>query len=215
MDILKAALILCIAALLLGLQSCAVTGRPASPESPVQAPPPAGPAPRVPDRAQAVEQARKHAEAGEYRKSINLYGEAHRSQPHDESLAKEFAQCLEAIRSAADERLEKGDIAAAGGLYYILQHDYQKFADIERALSFDYAYLNAKLDFCRHALTRQGFEEYRQGNLEKAIALWQGLLAIDPQNNDMKEAVRTATQQKKNLEEKGEHRRGEEPSDEQ
>ncbi len=204
MGILKAALLLGFVALLLGLQSCAGTGKPASPESPVEMPAQTDPAPRVPDRvpAQAVEQARKDVEAGEYRRAINIYSETYRLQPHDGAFAKEFTRCIEGIRSIADERMEKGDIAAAGGLYYILQHDYQKFADIEQTLSFDHAYLKAKLDFCRQTLTKQGFEEYRQGNLEKAITLWQGLLAIDPQNNDMKEAVRTATQQKKNLEKK-------------
>lgn len=201
-NIMKAVLLVCITAFLLGLQSCAVMDIPASPESPVQAPAPAGPAPQVPDRAQAVEQARIHAEAGEYRKAINLYGESYRSQPHDQALAEEFAHCLEGIRSIADQGLEKEDFAAAGELYYTLQLDYRKFADLEQTLSFDDAYLGTKLDFCRHTLTRQGFEEYRQGNLEKAITLWQGLLAIDPQNNDMKEAVRTAIQQKKNLEKK-------------
>jgi len=123
-------------------------------------------------------------------------------QPDDGSLAQEFAQCLEGIRSAADEMLEKGDISTAGGLYYVLQQDYQKFESLGQVLSFDHAYLDTKLGFCRQTLTRQGFEEYRQGNLDKAITLWQGLLAIDPENNDMKEAVRTAIQQKKNLEKK-------------
>ena len=48
----------------------------------------------------------------------------------------------------------------------------------------------------------QGFQEYRKGNLDKSIVLWQSLLAIDPHNKDIKEAVRTATQQQKNLQEK-------------
>jgi tetratricopeptide (TPR) repeat protein len=204
MDILKAALFLCVVTILLGLQSCAGTGKPVSPESPVPIPDPAEPAPRVPDRspAQAVEQARKYADAGEYRKAIDIYSETYRLQPHDSSLTKEFARCLEGVRSIADEWLEKGDIAAAGGLYYILQNDYEKFEVIEQALSFDDAYLDTKLGFCKHTLTKQGFEEYRKGNIDTAIALWEGLLAIDPNNNDMKEAVRTATQQKKNLKKK-------------
>jgi cytochrome c-type biogenesis protein CcmH/NrfG len=48
----------------------------------------------------------------------------------------------------------------------------------------------------------QGFQEYRKGNLNKAIALWQSLLVIDPNNKDIKETVRTATLQQKNLQEK-------------
>ena len=201
-NIMKAVLFVCIAAFSLVLQSCAVTDIPAPPESPVQTPPTAEPAQRVPDRTQVVERARKHVQAGEHQKAISLYAEAYRLQPDGGSLAQEIVQCLEGIRSAADEMLEKGDISTAGGLYYVLQQDYQKFESLGQVLSFDHAYLDTKLGFCRQTLTRQGFEEYRQGNLDKAITLWQGLLAIDPENNDMKEAVRTAIQQKKNLEKK-------------
>ena len=63
-------------------------------------------------------------------------------------------------------------------------------------------FINEKLNKCKKALFKQGFQEYRKGNLSKTIALWQDLLTIDPQNTDIKESLRTAKLQQKNLQEK-------------
>ncbi|HOE73371.1 MAG TPA: hypothetical protein PK314_09140 [Deltaproteobacteria bacterium] len=188
------------------LQSCAGMNGPASPKSPVQPPAPAKPVP-LPEPvdqtpAQSVNQARIHAAAGEYLKAITVYHDVHQKNPKDEHLAREYATFLNGAKSTAAEMLGKGEIAAAGALLYALKNSYPKFRGIEQMLSFDYAFLNSRLDYCRKTLTRQGFEEYRKGNLNQAIVLWQGLLAIDPGNEEMKEAVRTAIQQQKNLKEK-------------
>lgn len=137
--------------------------------------------------------------SGEYQKAINTYHEEHRKQPKDLPLMKEYAKSLNGIKLAADNALEKGDPAAAGRLYYVLQNNYSKFHDIENMLCFNSSSLAAQLTCCRKSLSKQGFEEYRKGNLDRAITLWQGLLAIDPNNKDIREAVRTATQQQKNL----------------
>jgi len=141
----------------------------------------------------------KYMKTGEYQKVINFYADACRKQPQDQSLAKEYAKSLNGMRSAADSVLGKGDTASAGRIYDILQCNYAKFNNVSSMLSFDKAYLNARLAYCKKTLSRQGFEEYRKGNINKAILLWQGLLAIDPNNKDIKRAVRTATQQQKNL----------------
>ena len=70
---------------------------------------------------------------------------------------------------------------------------------MERTLSFDHQDLNEKLTYCKKTLSKQGFEEYTKGNLDQAIIFWHGLLAIDPNNQAIRDAVRTARQQQKNL----------------
>jgi len=64
-------------------------------------------------------------------------------------------------------------------------------------LSFNKAKLNKKLTDCKTVLSKKGFQEYREGNLNEAIALWQGYLAVDPHNADIRKAVNTATLQQK------------------
>jgi hypothetical protein len=141
-------------------------------------------------------------EAGEYQKAIDIYSDQCRKRPQDLPLVKEYAKSLEGIKSTAEKALEKRDFASAGRMYYILQNNYAKFNNVVQMLSFNNAYLNTKLAYCKKSLSMQGFQEYRKGNLNKAIVLWQSLLVIDPDNKDIKEAVRTATLQQKNLLEK-------------
>lgn len=114
-------------------------------------------------------------------------------------MMKEYAKSLEGIKSTADKALEKRDFASAGRMYYVLQDNYTKFNNVTQMLTFNSAYLNTKLSYCKKSLSMQGFQEYRKGNINKAIVLWQSLLVIDPNNKDIKEAVRTATLQQKNL----------------
>ena len=156
---------------------------------------------QVPSQApvQAATLARQHMEAGEYQTAIDIYSDECRKQPKDLPLVKEYAKSLEGIKSTAEKALEKGDFASAGRMYYVLQNNYAKFNDVAQMLSFNSAYLNTKLSYCKKSLSMQGFQEYRKGNLNKAIVLWQSLLVIDPNNKDIKEALRTATQQQKNL----------------
>jgi cytochrome c-type biogenesis protein CcmH/NrfG len=159
---------------------------------------------QVPGQAsiQGATLARQYMEAGEYQKAIDIYSAECRKQPQNPSLMKEYAKGLNGIKSTADKALEKKDFASAGRMYYVLQNNYAKFNDVDKMLSFNSAYVNTKLSYCKKSLSMQGFQEYRKGNLNEAIALWQSLLVIDPNNEDIKVSVKTAKQQQENLKEK-------------
>ena len=152
--------------------------------------------------AQAANPAKKHMDAGEYQKAIDVYNVEYQKHPHDLSLAREYVKSIENIASAADKALDKKDFASAGRNYDVLLKNYAHFKGFDKELSFNSIYLNEKLSCCKKAMFKQGFQEYRKGNLSEAIALWQDLLVIDPQNTDIKKALRTATLQQKNLQEK-------------
>jgi tetratricopeptide (TPR) repeat protein len=152
--------------------------------------------------AQAANLAKKHMEAGEYQKAIDVYNVEYRKHPHDQALVREYVRSIENITSAADKALDKKDFAVAGRNYDVLLKNYAHFKGFDKELSFNITHLNEKLCYCKQAMFKQGFQEYRKGNLSGAIALWQDLLVIDPQNTDIKEALRTAKLQQKNLQEK-------------
>ena len=201
MHLFKFKLLPFVLVLLFSIQSCAEMQNWVSSRSPVKKSAPVKHTSQTSGQAsaQAVILAQKHMKAGEYQEVINIYNNEYREQPQDLSLMKEYVKSLDEIKSTADTALEKGDRGSAGRLYYALHNNYSKFNGFEQRLSFNKDNLNTKLTYCKKNLARQGFEEYRKGNLDKAIVLWQELLAIDPNNNDINEAVRTATQQQKNL----------------
>ena len=152
--------------------------------------------------AQAVDLAKKHIEAGDYQKAIDIYNVECQKNPLEEALVMEYVKCIETIKSDADKALDKEDFASAGRCYNTLLQNDPHFKKLEKKLSFKSTCLNEKLSCCKKAIFKQGFQEYRKGNLSGAIALWQDLLAIDPHNKGIKEALRTAKLQQKNLQQK-------------
>jgi len=146
--------------------------------------------------------AKKHIDAGEYQKAIDVYNVEHRKHPNDQALVRDYVKNIENIKSAADKAFDKEDFASAGRNYYVLLKTYSHFKEFGKKLSFNNTQLNEKLYYCKKALFKQGFQEYRKGNLSGAIAVWEDLLAIDPQNTDIKESLRTAKLQQKKLQKK-------------
>jgi hypothetical protein len=80
-----------------------------------------------------------------------------------------------------------------------LLKNFPYFKDFAQDLSFDKDQLSSKVTTCKTALYHKGFQEYRAGNLNEAISLWQGYLTIDPHNPDIRKALNTARTQQKNL----------------
>jgi tetratricopeptide (TPR) repeat protein len=150
----------------------------------------------------AANLAKEHMGAGECQKIIDIYNVEYRKHSHDQALVKEYVKSIENIKSAAHKALDKKNFASAGRIYEVLLKNYAHFKGFENKLSFNSPELSEKLSYCKKALFKQGFQEYRKGNLSKTIALWEDLLTIDPQNSDIKESLRTAKLQQKNLEEK-------------
>ncbi len=181
----RAKLLFIILVLLLIVSSCAGMKSLVSPKSPVQTP----------------THAKQFMDAGEYQKAIDAYNLEHRKHPQDQALMKEYVMSLEDMKSAADKASDREDFASAGRKYHVMLKNYPSFKGFEKRLSFNSSYLNIKLSHCKHSLSKQGFQEYRKGNLSDAISLWQVLLAIDPHNAEIKDALRTAKLQQKNLQE--------------
>lgn len=154
------------------------------------------------DKPQQTAVARQSLEAGKYQNAIEEYSVEYRSRPQDQTLISEFVQSLETIKATADTASKKKDFASAGRIYDVLLKNYSRFDEFGRRLSFDKTQLTAKLSHCKEALSAQGFQEYREGNISRAIAVWQSLLVFDPDNADIKGALKTARLQQKNLEER-------------
>lgn len=149
--------------------------------------------------AQVANLAKKYIDAGNYQKAINIYRSEHRKHPQNLQLMQMYAKSLDSIKSTADDAFEKKDFADAGRIYYVLQKNYGNFSHVVQMLSFDNAYLHAQLSYCKKSLSIKGFQEYREGHLNSALASWQCVLDIDPNNKDIAEAMKTAKLQQKNL----------------
>jgi len=186
------------------VQSCAGIKSWISPKNSVQTSAPVKDSSQTSSRTsgQDANLAKKHIDVGEYQKAIDVYNVEYRKHPHDQALVRDYVKSIENIKSSGDKAFDKEDFASAGRNYYVLLKNYSHFKGFGKKLSFNSTQLNEKLYYCKKALFKQGFQEYRKGNLSGAIALWEDLLAIDPQNADIKESLRTAKLQQENLQKK-------------
>ena len=145
---------------------------------------------------------RQYPAAGKPQKVIDFYNAELKKHPQDRVLIKEYVKSLEEIKVAADKASGREDFATACKTYHVLLQNYPDFKDFAHLLSFNRAQLNSRLTKCKTALYKKGFQEYRAGNLNEAISLWQDYLTIDPNNTDIKKALNTAKKQQKNLQQK-------------
>ena len=185
--------------LLLIFPSCAQMKSLLSPQASVQPPQASVQPPQA--SVQARNEIKQHLGAGEYRKALDDYRSEHMKHPHDQALMREYVRCIEDIKAKADRISGAGDLASASKIYDTLLKSFPDFKTFAQLLSFDRDQLNTELAKCKTSLSKQGFQEYRKGNLGEAITLWRGCLFIDPNNVDIKRALNTAMVQQKNLQE--------------
>lgn len=181
------------------VMACAQTRDWVTAKLPGQAPAPAGEV--SPPSGPSVHLARLHMQAGAYQEAIDVYDAVYQKQPHDQALLKEYAESIEYMAASADQALGRQDTGGAGKIYHVLLRNIARFEGFDAKLSFTRSGLNDKLAYCKKTLFQQGFQEYREGNLNQAIAVWQDLLVIDPHNKDIQEALKTARTQQRNLQE--------------
>ena len=203
-NLCKSKLLVLIIMLLPILQSCAQTKSQVTPKSSVKTPAPVKDSSKtsIQTSARVANLAKKHMEAGECQKAIDVYIVVYRKHPNDQALVKEYVKSIENIKSAADNALVKENFASAGRKYGLLLKNYAHFKGFQKKLSFKNTYLDEKIYYCKKVLFTRGFQEYRKENLSTAIALWQELLSIDPQDAEIKKLLRTAELLQKNLKEK-------------
>jgi tetratricopeptide (TPR) repeat protein len=186
--------------LLIVFPACAQMKTGASPQRSVQEPMKSDTSPKASIQEPGIN--KKLMKTGDHQKTIDVYKAEYAKHPQDQMLVKEYVKSLEEMKDAADGLFEREDYASAGKTFNVLLKNYPDFKTFTHMLSFDRAKLNARLTECKTALSKKGFQEYRQGNLSEAIAQWQGYLAIDPNNADIKKAMNTAKLQQKNLQQK-------------
>ena len=140
--------------------------------------------------------------AGQFTKAIDIFRAALKENPRDADLAAKFRGTANEIKAIGDKALDNKDFARAGTVNVFLLRSYASFEGLKPPVAFTREVLREAVGACRESLTRTGLAEYRNGNLAKAIAIWEDLLSFDPDNAEIKKAVTTARTQLKELKKK-------------
>jgi len=147
-------------------------------------------------------QSRQYLDAGEFEKAINSYRASYLKYPRDPFLLTNLINLILDMKFLAEIAISKEDFLSAGKIYYALLKNYKYFDKFYKSLSLPKKFLDDGLENCRLQLTKRGLEEYRKGNLAEALTIWKGILKFDPDNQQIKKAIETATIQLKSLRKK-------------
>jgi tetratricopeptide (TPR) repeat protein len=140
-------------------------------------------------------QAGEDIKAGNFAKALNAYQAALDEYPGDAGLAGKYVTAIGDIKAAGDKALTDKNFGLSGKANALLLKNFPTFERLLPAVAFTQADLTKAIAVCRDSLTKTGLAEYRQGNLAKAIAVWEELLSFDPENAEIKKAVDTARTQ--------------------
>lgn len=140
-------------------------------------------------------QARKSLAVRNYGQTIAVYRSALKDHPGSSELKAGYAAAVGEIQAAGDKAFDAGDYASAGRTSVLLLDNLAGFERQGVAGRLTAKALAATIQRCAVRLKNRGLEEYRKGNLEKAIVIWEGLLEFDPNNSEIRKAVGTARAQ--------------------
>lgn len=142
---------------------------------------------------------RQYLDRGDFEKAIGSYRASYLEYPNDPVLLTNLINIILDMKFLAEIAISKEDFLSAGRIYHALLKNYKYFSKYYKSQSLPKEFLDKELNNCRLQLTKKGLEQYRKGNLAEAISVWKGILEFDPNNQQIKKAIETATTQLKNL----------------
>jgi len=151
------------------------------------------------ERDQTINVAQKYLDEGDFQKALETYNVAYNKYPHDYELRSNYIRIIHYIKKNADIAFNREDFAQAGFIYRVLLNNYADIKHLNSPASFDRDFLSNRVTTCSKTLNEKGLVNYREGNLEEAISIWEKILEFDPKNEDVKKSIATATTQLKTL----------------
>ena len=136
---------------------------------------------------------------GNPEKAIESFAEAWRAFPGYEPVAGDFPVALARLKKSGDDAYRQGNYEEAGRKWAAAARHLGHPAVRDNPPDFSRADLKAAMDKASAALMEKGLVEYRQGNLEAAVAAWKSILAYDPSHAEAAKSIRTASTQIENL----------------
>ena len=136
---------------------------------------------------------------GGHEQALELFSAAWQEKPGHAGVAREFDGALLALKKNGDAAYAQGKWEDAGkrwmGTLRFITHP----AANSRDYPFTRSEVRAKVDHLSASLLEKALLQYREGNIQAAIADWKTILAYDPANEEAVKSLNTATTQLEQL----------------
>ena len=136
---------------------------------------------------------------GDYMQALKEYRPLFHEYHNDKSLTQSFYNIVSHFYNREKTALKSNDLAAAGYINYALLENYDLIERYIRSLPFSKRSLEEGKRMCRDSLMKIGLDCYRKGDLQEAISTWKEILKFDPENGEIKKAIKNSEEQLKRI----------------
>lgn len=139
-------------------------------------------------------------ERGRYQEAIELLRSAQEQGHSPELFSDAWPQALNGLLALAEQHRKNREYSDAGHLYQLGLRFFPENSPLAEAIVMDQPELRAQLEVCADQLLNLGLLADRQGELERAIAIWNKIGDFHPQHKASQQALATTRRQLQNLE---------------
>ena len=154
---------------------------------------------KAPGIAEKTQVLRSHIEAGEFITALHFLDLKDRQLNAPTDVARLYRKAVNGTISQGQSRLADGKPGEAGMLFRAALNNYPHAPRLADKIALTPGQLESKVAVCAEKLMEQGLTVYRKGHLNKAIQIWQEILAFAPHHEASQNAIRTAHIQLNNL----------------
>lgn len=138
-------------------------------------------------------------EKKQYRAALEAMASYSRYNQPSRGMEREFVAAINGLVETAEDALARNDYLCAGQSLRWALAAYPADKGLRHKIRSGARRMRIGLESSAAKLMDQGMQEYRQGALDRAIRIWQGILTFDDGNGEARKAIETATIQKKSL----------------
>lgn len=136
-----------------------------------------------------------------YRRALELVCERHQANQPLDGMEKEYIAAVNGLLEIGEDAMSSSDYGFAGQNFRTVLDAYPAESKLVGKIKSSEKVLKAHLETCSNELMEQGLEQYRRGELEKAIKTWKTIIAFSADHKGAEKAIATATVQEKSLNE--------------
>ncbi|ACM20750.1 hypothetical protein Geob_2397 [Geotalea daltonii FRC-32] len=134
-----------------------------------------------------------------YRQALTTIACRNQLNQPSPGMENEFITAINGLVDTAEEAMARGEHVFAGQAFRLALAAYPAERSLRRKVRSGTRKIRIHLESCSNRLMDQGLQEYRWGELDRAIRTWKSILSFNAGHSEARKAIETATIQKKSL----------------
>lgn len=145
------------------------------------------------------EQINSLVKKGNYQKALKTIQTGLKNGKTELYYGAVYVNAINGVLKEGNDFYSSGDYASAGPAFRAALDNYPSVESLRAGINYPPGEIEKHLKGCSQKLMEEGLLSYRQGQLDSAISTWRMIEKFDPENEEAKKALHTATTQREQL----------------